>query len=207
MQNIKIWLLITVLCTTPYVHAGDLSKDQVKKIANQYIEACLNKDYDAWKGLFLDVSDVSEADFTTPHIAKIKNIRIKEVDEYNVRLQIQYTYGRKEDGWLQLLPDGKIKYGAIVYQHPIPVAFVMQSYTAAYTQDDSLSDYPDLMKDLLKTGIPAFGLNNRMKPYKQLKSLDQIKKWLVENGGNWDRSEPKLACPEDQFKALLKKYK
>ncbi len=200
--------IIIALSMTSHVHADELSEDQIEEIAEQYIEACLTQNYTAWKSLFLDTGDVSEADFTTsPHVAKIKKIRIKDIDGYNVRLQIQYNFGYRKDGWLQLLPAGKIKYGAILHQHPIPIAFELQSSFAAYLNHDTEAGHPDSKRELLEVGIPVFGLNRRMKPHNQLKALKQIKEWLIEKGENWDRSEPKLACPEGQFKALLKKYK
>jgi len=205
-----ILAIILAFSVTSYVHAAELSEDQIEEIAEQYIEACLSQNYAAWKSLFLNIGDVSEADFTKWKIRIVKRIRIKEVDGYNVRLQIQYKSGSRVDGWLQLLPDGKIKYGALVYEHPIPVAFeALHPLYMVYRDEYPNIDIYGPSERLIKSGVPLFGYSQdgRIPPHKKLKQLESIKEWLLENGEEWDQSEPKLVCPEDQFKALLRKYK
>lgn len=190
------------------VYPSELSEDQIKKIAEQYTEACLNQDYTAWKNLFHDVGDISETDFSDYRIKNLTRIRIKKVDGYNVHLQIR-SKSIKQDGWLQFLPDGKIKYGAILYRHPIPVAFEAQNVLYDnYAEDLNYNlDVNSINKSLFETGIPLFGYRRGRSESEKLKQLDSIKEWLLKTGAQWDRSSPILACPEDQFKACVKKYK
>ena len=194
-----------------------LSKDEVENIAEQYIAACVAANYKSWKILFHDAESVSEKDFHTALVSRgsgviqghiIQTIRVKKIEELSVHITIRCKVSsRNYDGWLQLLPDGKIKYDPIVHIHPIPKAITALPYIRIKHLDN-----PNLLSkvaasNLTESGIPLFGLELVSNPEEKRESLEKIRDWLKENGDSWDNSEPKIPCHEDQFKKIMKEYR
>ncbi len=195
-----------------------LSEDDVEGIAERFIDAILDQNYEAWKKLYFEEDKISQILFERAvksggtgmisPASKIKSIRIKEVEGNNVHLQLKTSSGYKEDGWLQLLPDGKIKYAPVVYPHPIPEAFKHAHRTKMVSPDNSqfATSRKRSVRRLEEIGIPLFGFDVGSPINDQLKALDKIFEWLEENGDEWDNLAPKLSCPEKQFKWCLKTY-
>ncbi len=214
----KIKAAIIAILTLPTFLLAELAQDEVKMLAQQYAEACMNKDFKVWQSMYYKPSETSEVRFKNAlqgagsgvmtQVAEPKNIRIKKVDGRNVYLQIQSQNGHRDDGWLQLLPDGKVKYDPIICPHPIIQVFDNYAFARMYS-DDSGQRVDELRKmciaHLLETGIPTFGLKIDSPNHAQFKALDDIEEWLDENGDKWDVSEPHVFCPKEQFRDCLKK--
>lgn len=214
----KIKAAIIVVLTLPSVLLAELAQDEVKMLAQRYAEACINKDFNVWQDLYYKPAGTSEMQFknalqgagsgTMSPVQEPKNIRIKKIEGCNVYLQIQSQNGYRDDGWLQFLPDGKVKYDPIIYPHPIIQVFENYAFARMYS-DDSGQRVDELRKrcvaQLLETGIPTFGLEIDSPNHAQFKALDDIEEWLEENGDKWDASEPQVFCPKEQFRNCLKK--
>ncbi|MEA2067729.1 MAG: hypothetical protein U9P12_00885 [Verrucomicrobiota bacterium] len=190
---------------------AELTKVEIKEIAEQYADACINQDFKAWQKLSVNGEHRLRGDFTRGVTSgrSVKSVRIKEVDEHNIRIQFQWKSGSRVEGWLQLLPDGKIKYDPIVFAHPIPQAFKHYGIINMIELDDTQfsSSRKSSSRKLKETGIPLFGYDPEAPIHDQKKALEAIREWLIEHGAEWDSSEPKLACPKDQLKDCLKRYK
>ena len=196
----------------------ELSKKQVKEIAEQYCEAILNKDYAAWSDLMFNTQGVSEEDFMAfynqkkafsfrlrysfmPIYSEIRKIEIIDVQEYAVRIEFQTRHNSESpnDGsyfyndLLFILPDGKIKYDMHV-RHPILMASGGATQLLMHKEDFRTNGpyYDAYSNRLINSGIPLFGFDRSASASDQLESLEQIVDWIQDNGYEWDSSEPKL---------------
>jgi len=195
-----------------------LSEDEVEAIAERYIDAILNQNYEIWEKLYFEEDKISQKSFERAvksggtgmisPASKIKSIRIRGVEGNNVHLQLKTPSGYKNDGWLQLLPDGKIKYAPVICPHPIPEAFKHAHRIKIVSPDNPqfATSRERSTRRLEEVGIPLFGFDAESPIHDQLKALDNIFEWLEENGSEWDNSGSKLACPEKQYKWCLKTY-
>ncbi len=196
----------------PITQTKELSKKQVKEIAEKYIEAILDKDYAAWTRLMASTAEVSERDFMVfynqvldgretwlPGVySELKRIKISEIEGSAVSLEFQSKDPHNSKGCLLILPDGKIKYDAIYVRHPIVMAklcfgdlYYIRPFRATGIR------YERSSSGLIKTGIPLLGWDVNASASDQFKSLDKIRVWLQENCNKWDSSEPKLFLPEE----------
>ena len=203
---------------------AELSEKEVEVIAEQYADAILKVDYKAWQALSYDKNRVSEQDFFTNVVQFVvsypRKIRITDVDDLNVKFHIRWSdaiYGGYSEGWLQLLPDGKIKYDPLICEHPIAVALknwgisVRCSNTArcnSKTHQHSRNCVRKRRFERLKaTGIPLFGYDLNASPFDQKAELRKISAWLKEEGAHWDNSEPKLDIPYKQYKEWMNRIR
>jgi len=198
-----------------------LSKDEVENIAKQYADACVAENYASWKILFHDVESVSASDFRTALASQgfgvvmggysIEKIRVKKIEGLNVHITIQCRASSANyDGWLQLLPNGKIKYDPIVHLHPIPKAIRALPHSWSKPLDSNsltATVHEVAARNLTESGIPLFGLELDSERKERRESVEKIHEWLKENGDSWDNSEPKIPCHEDQFKKMMREYK
>ncbi|RKX35360.1 MAG: hypothetical protein DRP64_19385, partial [Verrucomicrobia bacterium] len=92
----------------------NLTQQEVRDIGKQYVRAVQKKDYDLWCSLFVDLYEgdgrLSEKEFR--RIAeRWDSISVADTDDYNIEINIiAQNGGEGSGGWLQLQPDGRIKY-------------------------------------------------------------------------------------------------
>lgn len=185
---------------------GALEKAKIESIAKEYAEACEDNDLETLKPLFHEWNDDSLSGGNI-YFKYVKRVRVKKIRGNIVRIQVQ-TDRSKHDGYIQILSSGKIKYDPIINEHPISRAFF------AYGQNMSELNSPLLTEERMRsqikrfspTGIPLFGLNETQARHEMLKSLGNIKEWLLDNGQTWDKTKPPMMCPPDLFKTLRAKY-
>ena len=224
MKRISLTLTSALLFSSTLF--AELSKAEVKVIAEQYVDAISKRDYQAWQTLSYDPNRVSKQEFNAL-ITVMKKMRIIKVDGLNVQVEITpftisidlfafidigNTGPDRKDRWLQLLPDGKIKYDPLICEHPIPIAFrnwrVPDRCTCSRKHHDSeiCPERRAQFERLKATGIPLYGYELYASPFDQRSALRKIRAWLREEGANWDSSEPKLNCPHKQFKTYKSRY-
>ena len=61
--------------------------------------------------------------------------------------------------------------------------------------------------NLKRMGVPCFGYDLNTSESKRNDAFELILDWMVDHCDNWDETEPKIACPEDMFKAKLERIK
>ena len=191
----------------------ELSKRKVKEIAEEYVEAIIDQDYEAWSGLMANPTGVSEeafmAYYTKPArinhpfsywlpTGKLKRLKILSIKESVVQLefQIKDRGGISPKGYLLILPDGKIKYDAIHVWHPILWAKLYASYLNHMQPFPSGKRHELYSSGLISTGIPLFDFDPNASQSDQRKSLNKIETWMEDNCNEWDSSEPKLFFPK-----------
>ena len=63
------------------------------------------------------------------------------------------------------------------------------------------------VNNLKRMGIPCFGYDPKNSESKRNATAKLILAWMVYKHETWDETEPKIACPEDVFKAKLLQIK
>ena len=185
------------------------SKKQVKEVAEKYIEAVMNKDYEAWSGLMADTKDFNEQQFNAryalhpeprfywgEHLFYLKEIRYRKSKNNCAKLTLKKENASYEpECWLMLQPDGKIKYDSIFISHPV---LVVRSCAGCFW---SPSGKPNTQRErvcseaLIESGVPLFGFTPTSSRLQQSQSVREIFDWLEKNGDEWDTSEPKVFYP------------
>lgn len=208
-----------------------LTKTEIRNIANQYEEAWERKDYALWSSL-LEIHKghhlLNERTFNSHEVKSVmlrtihRSVDGHNIDvEYNMKVpktaatELRGTAGLTYEyhGWLQILPDGRIKYTPIVFQHPM------------YTAMDNLYDmFPyngrggtpvkkrqeiirNGVNNLKRMGIPCFGYKVKNSESKRNATAKLILDWMIDKSDSWDETDPKIPCPEDMFKAKLLRIK
>ena len=59
-----------------------------------------------------------------------------------------------------------------------------------------------IIEEIEEIGIPTFGYSTNMTNSKKRDCLDDMRDWLVENGGKFDNSEPQLFLPKKQTRLV-----
>lgn len=217
MKRINVALL--AIFTMASSLFAELSTNQVAEIADAYAKACVTRDHQAWTKLFYLSSWISEPIFkgvidhggygiNSTNRAPVE-IVIQRVDGHDVHLQIKGRNGKVMEGWLQLLPNGRIKYDPLLNNHPIHRGFLhINILKAMNTESPYYGQIYDIhLLQLQDAGIPLFGLAADTPVDQQKTAFEEIWQWLKENGKEWDHSDPKLACPIRQYFYCLKRYK
>jgi hypothetical protein len=181
-----------------------LSRKKVEAVAEKYAEAWEEHDFDAWKSL-LDQMHAGSENLKENVFNRydVSSVSVGTTDEHNVHLKMKFKGGHVLPGWLQITPEGQIKYTPLLFKHPIYNAFS----SLRYLHNDNPSWSRTGVKNLSEAGIPLFDYKVDAPKHVREKSIDEIIDWLIENGSDWDASEPKLYCPEKQFKECVSKYK
>ena len=209
--------------TKPATQTQELSRKQAEEIAEKYIKAILDRDYLAWSSLMVDTKRVTEKEFMEYYLEPkgrwrpfgrnfkgIKKIKVRKVRGNSVILDVYQDFG---DGVgihpdaLLLLPDGEIKYDALIVRHPLLIA---RSSAGRLSYLHNYSLHPTkmyLMNDpeaaLFKSGVPLFGYDEpNASRYEKLRSLDEIIEWIFENKDEWDSSEPNVYLPKEIVQGL-----
>lgn len=102
-MNKNALILIASFIFAGRAHANDLSKSQVRDIAEQYIEAIEECNYEQWSQLMLNTSNWDKAHFIKHlnKVAVIKDTEVVDIDKtktgFNISLRIQYEDDHRWD--------------------------------------------------------------------------------------------------------------
>ena len=218
MKRIGLVFINAVLY--PLALYAALSETEVRKIAEQYADACIKQNYRSWQALSFNKDRVSREAFlnavtmgyiiTGDNTHCPKTISIMESDGRNVHLQIPLKGGGERRGWLQLLPDGKIKYDPLICRHPTLLAFlnarIPPRCKCSGRHNSRCTAGSEIFERLTSIGVPLFGFNPKASIRDQEQALKKINEWLVENGAQWDNSEPKVYYPSQAFQEIVRIY-
>ena len=185
------------------------SKKQVKEIAEKYIEAVMNKDYEAWAGLMADTKDVDEQRFNERYVMHsdfsnycrlniiyLKKIHYRSSKNNCAKLTLKREHSSYEpECWLLFQPDGKIKYDSIFIAHPVLVVRTCLGYFWTPDRKRDTQDERVYSDTLIEIGVPLFGYTADSSRLQQAQSVRKIFDWLEKNGDEWDISEPKVFYP------------
>lgn len=191
-----------------------LSKKAIEAIAEQYVEALKKKDLDALDRLFYKSAwDRTEYRWKSSNSSgSLEDVDMGKVVGNNIHV-IAAGAGSTDlgmAGWLQLTPDGKIKYCPLIAPHPVEKAYlqVARLFHSLDQADSTTQRTVGLwMGKLNETGIPMFGLRSDMTRREKKEALEEIRDWLIENGATYDNTEPKLFLPSKQMKLIERALK
>ena len=209
-----------------------LTKTEIRNIAKQYKKAWERKDYVLWSSLLEMHKGHHLLNERTFNSHDVKSVMLRTIDrvsdgynidvEYNMKVPKNFqtessgTAGlmREHHGWLQILPDGRIKYTPILFKHPMYAA--MDNLHDMFPYCARASNLPEKeymrvvnngINNLKRMGIPCFGYDIKNSESKRNATAKLILSWMIYNSDRWDETEPKIACPEDVFKAKLLQIK
>lgn len=188
-----------------------------------------------------EIRDIVEDFEATQHSLKrsslmVDRVKVKKIEDLNVLVTITYyeqdnprsgssgTYTPSDTkGYIQLTPEGKIKYDPIYRRHPMEIAqsrinsLIFLFNKSAELADESRPDRAKLEENqkswgltidtLSKMEIPLAGLDTTTPVVEQKESLEIIIEWFCANAETWDRGEPLTPLPEQQSKELVKSLK
>ena len=180
-----------------------LSEDDVRAVAERYIKAWKERDYQLWTRL------VGPRDTRLPSESRFKENRpglslaIDRIEGLNVKFVLESDNIDRREGWLQLLPNGQIKYTPIYYPHPLLDAF----HRATLLSQGNLDLRSNAVSRFKQLGIPLFDYRADASEYRRRRGLNKIYEWLYEEGKTWDATEPEVFIPEEQFLELIEEYK
>jgi len=216
-----------------------ITSQEAKAIAEEYVDALIEKDFRKWQSLLLNPAGVSEAEFNredpfgTAHLRDaysnvpvIKKARLKEVDKrahgYDARLEVTIirvdwplfggsggTTEVERSYWIQMLPDGKIKYDDIYIRHPVKTAIFWCHYALRSAHNKKRLDNADDLEtlgDLKALGVPLFGYDLSADYSDQTEALRKLKDWLKDEGDKWDATYPKVFCPPEAHRIWIDWY-
>lgn len=205
----KVWIGLSDLSEADqvYIRRWEQKKHtlaEVRTIAKQYINAMEKNDCELYRKLF---SSLYEGDNRLSD--KYFLFRAKHWDSINIKrvagLEVEIVKDKSDpllgSGWLQILPDGRIKYDPWFFRHPLIKAFIMVKNMSRDRDGDGV---PFALRGLKELGIPCFGYEADDPRCDRERSIDQIIDWLIETDGDWDNTEPHLRLPNDEFEKWCK---
>ncbi|MDF7800450.1 SHD1 domain-containing protein [Pontiellaceae bacterium B1224] len=231
-----ITVSLSYLAKEDQVYAGKLaqsapkpdaskSKQELRRIVDEYEECLKNKNNSALRGLF-DIKSQHDISKWYPP-SHVNQVKVKDMDDSSVLVLVKFesyestnggktieTTPRDITGYIYLLDNGKFKYDPLYYWHPVETAFKkissMSSFCArqkALKEKNNVSPGWGMnLEVLISSGIPTFGLNEEQCAYEQTEELMKCIKWLEENASTWDLGEPKIPLSEDHYKKLSERY-
>ena len=203
-----------------------ISKGEVGKIAKLYVQALREKNFELIKPLISTNANLTieqaEKNFNRMTIVgrdedncpdrrsfKGDDVSIGSIDGLNAELTISHRYYEDDHGWLQLLPDGTIKYDLIISKHPfvdleeglgwLTMGVRAKSKTNTWTSQG--------LRILKKYDVPGFGFNKGTDKQDREKVIEQIVDWVLEKEKDWDVSEPKLELPKQRYRVMKNRLK
>ena len=153
-----------------------MSEKEVRALAEQYIEAIEDEDFEAWKALLTPMHPGDESLAETGFNMSTRNINgmsIRDIQGRNVNIQLRYKSGGQSDGWLQITPSGHIKYTPLKFRHPIAS---LQSISFLLRTREDLRRTGQSM--LQTAGIPLFGYKVTGKKNDWEDAVEKIMEWL-----------------------------
>lgn len=185
-------LLVSSLSYAKDKKAEAPSRKEAKAIAKKYIMAVNDGYYNEWAALMYSTNGMSR------NFQKTKQ-SIVDIKRYKTHCSVRLN------GFfcLQILPDKTIKYDNFFIVHPIREA--MKSCIGLINLGD-IKNNPKKFgveklytEQLEATGIPLFGYDPGAPYSERRKALEKIREWLLDEGEEWDRDEPKIPCPEFMY--------
>lgn len=211
MMKNYILILIASLAFTSVVCAEKLKSSQVEEIATQYVQAIKNKDFSAWSKLMLNTRGLNEDSFKERiGLTAFNTVVIEDIDKTKTGFNIRLTFEpqvviishenrtsliSQSTFSVQMLPNGKIKYDILI-PHPIPFAMITCASSIYQLEKRNETESGSHLKDY---GIPLFGYEHNAPVKEQEKSVRKMLKWLLNDGEDWDRDDPKIPCPEELY--------
>lgn len=205
-KSIQISLATLALSSLAF---AELSKSEVEDIAEQYAEACMNQDFDLWKSIYYNPELCSRQIFEQHEGAfgrarnrfPLKKVSVGKIDELNAVIEFTGKNSVRWKGWLQLLPDGKVKYDPIFYPHPIgniseAAKIVNNNIVLSRLRNTTMEDTSESIEFLLKSGIPTYNLKVNDSADNHLEAARKILDWVDENLTKWDNTEPYVYYPK-----------
>lgn len=190
------------------IPANSLPENEVRAIAEEYEEALRNRDNDAFKRLFLN------SKWRGPYLGgmwkRFENVDMSTIHGNEVYVVVDgYTEGIGVSGWIQLTPEGKIKYCPLIAPHPVEEATsAIQWLVHAIEKGENYEGQKDRMIRVIEgKGIPTFGLHQDMSNRDMKNSLADVREWLINNGDNYDNSEPRIYLPEVQMEMVERRLR
>lgn len=190
--------------------AKTLSEEEVRAIAEQYIKAWEDRDYQLWEALVIGPMQgrlPTESHWKQRYKEKVL-LEIEEIEGLNVQLNIEIKGSKRREGWLQLLSDGRIKYTPLSFPHPLEISF---KYGFVLYLDSfgkvNMEIKQRALQDLRNNKIPLFGYELDASLHKRQRSAKKILLWMIEEGETWDATDPKVPLPKKQLKDLIKEYR
>lgn len=181
-----------------------LSEKEIETIAEQYVEALETGDFEAINSLFYKPLSSQSISLYNRKSNFLKKVKLGRVEGNNIAIKTQNRFTDHGplgfEGWLQLTYEGKIKYCPLIAPHPVEEA--VQLVEVLFESENPLA-----APTLDNLGIPTFGLRNGSSKDQVRKCRVQIYDWLIDNGGAYDNSEPKLFLPKKQMKIVERELK
>lgn len=181
-----------------------LSEKEIVTIAEQYVEALEKGDFEAIERLFYKPLSSQSLSLHKRKSNFIKKIKLGRVEGNNIAIKTQTRFTDHGplgfEGWLQLTYEGEIKYCPLIAPHPVEEA--VQLVEVLFESENPLVAPP--LKNL---NIPIFGLRSGLSKDQVRKCRVQIRDWLIDNGGAYDNSDPKLFLPKKQMKIVERELK
>lgn len=179
---------------------GQLTRNDVRWIAEKYVQAWEESDIELYKRL-MSYACRRIADDTLIRTG-VKDMSISKIDGLNVKLKFDFKGRTLHSEWLQIQPNGYIKYAPFYSLHPVEQAFMRVYYLTADTPLRRTA-----IAQIKRVGAPSFGYDINASQEQQEKAAEKITDWLIENGEELDLSKPELPMPKEVFNKYRSMYK
>ncbi len=179
-----------------------MTEKEIRVLAEQYIEAVEDKDFEAYKALLTPMhpgDPVLTKSTFEQRVDSINSMHILDIEGLCVNMRVRYKRGTQREGWLLINQSGHIKYTPLLFTHPIETALQNVSFLLRNRRDLRQTG----VSYLSKTKIPMFSYDTNGKRNDWEDSVEQIMEWIEENGGIHDITEPRVFYPEDALKEQI----
>jgi hypothetical protein len=193
-----------------------ISKRQITKLADQYIDAIKSEDVDAWKTLLTplhaDDTKLNEEAFLN-ETSRFKSITIEQVEGLDVELKIKHQDGSRSSGILQLNSSGHIKYTPFLFKHPVHeictlLETLLRDETSLMGSSVNAATRYEIAGTLFDLKVPLCGYNPTDPSVDRRRDcVIEIIAWLTENGKTFDSTEPKVYLSPSEFSRCIEEIK
>ena len=180
-----------------------MSETEVKHLAEKYMRARSESDYDTWKTLMEPMHPGDNMLFKGNFMGYGGHdirFKIEAVVGRNVKIEWRYkAHDRTKLSWLQITSSGYIKYSAFNFEHPVSTSF---SRLRSLVHENEETRARDILK-LREANIPVFDFDVAGTKKSRIESVEKILNWLKEHGASHDTSEPKVFLPQEELDNLI----
>jgi hypothetical protein len=222
MGGFRLLLILASLMVHPLASAEDptgspeqkLSKTQIIKLVDQYVDALERQDFEAWNELVAPLHPGFPLLTPTNFLEKasmVKSLSVKQINGLNADLKIKYRDGRKQIGSLQIHASGQIKYTPFLFEHPVVRAFsliqsLLNDRTTLFGATSNEASRMELVWELDAMGIPLCEYDPLAPVADDRRAAARkIFQWLEENGQTFDNTEPKVFIAPGEFARCAEK--
>ena len=182
-----------------------LTEDEVKAIAQRYVEGWNEQDFKLLADQFLFLKKGIKPYYDL-RIARLKKVQVEDIYERAFTAELKMEGGYAPILWCFLTTDGKIKYDSCLRPHPLTRACSVLDFLLIHGVSNE-AQQKSYLKQMKPTGIPTFGLTAGCKRNEAIRSLKQTIEWMEKNGETYDNSEPKVFFTPEAYKNLKKRLK